>query len=144
MTVPFDPTNPVVALCARGIAADGEPDVARRLYEEAWTLRTDDFDAAIAAHYLARQQATVEQEAHWCAVALAHAEQVSDGRAESLLPSLLLNLGDAQRRAGDRESAQRAASRAQGLVETLPLGGYRDFISMGVERLSRRLQAESR
>ncbi|HEX4931662.1 MAG TPA: hypothetical protein VFV33_00700, partial [Gemmatimonadaceae bacterium] len=134
------PDTPVDALCARAIAAEGEPEVARRLFEEAWALRSDDFEAAIAAHYLARHQPTVADELHWCARALAHAERLADGRAVDLLPSLLLNLGDAQRRAGDVAGARTAARRAQALLQHLPSGGYRDFVALGVERLLQRLE----
>jgi hypothetical protein len=61
----FDPANRVVALCAEGMAREGEPGVALRLFEEAWAARTDDFEAAIAAHYVARHQPTAEEALRW-------------------------------------------------------------------------------
>jgi len=37
----IDPTNPVVVLCAEGMAAEGAPVAARRLFEQAWAARRD-------------------------------------------------------------------------------------------------------
>ena len=45
----IDPRNPVVALCAAGMAIKGDAEAARRLFEQAWDARTDDYDASIAA-----------------------------------------------------------------------------------------------
>jgi hypothetical protein len=56
----MDPNNPVVRLCAAGMAAEGEgrPADAKALFEQAWAESRDDFEACIAAHYVARHQAT--------------------------------------------------------------------------------------
>ena len=78
----IDPTNRVVALCAEGMAMEGSPADAMRLFEEAWASRTDDFEAAIAAHYVARHQPTPADTLHWNALAVHHAELVLDRRAE--------------------------------------------------------------
>src|SRR3954466_884063 len=113
MVEPIDPTNPVVALCAQGMAMEGTPDAARLLFEQAWDARCDDYDAAIAAHFLARHQPTPEDTLRWNEVAARHAEQIEDGRAEALLPSLYLNLADALAKVGQRDAALDAARRAQ-------------------------------
>ena len=54
----IDPHSPVARLCAEGMALEGTPAEAMRRFEAAWSARTDDYDAAIAAHFLARHQAT--------------------------------------------------------------------------------------
>src|SRR5688500_12732661 len=72
-----DPANTVVALCAEGMAAEGTPADARRLFERAWAARRDDYDAAIAAHFVARHQATPADALHWNALAVRHAEAVA-------------------------------------------------------------------
>ena len=46
--MPIDPNNPVVLLCAAGMERDGEPEEARRLFQQAWDARRNDYDAAIA------------------------------------------------------------------------------------------------
>lgn len=135
----MDPSNPVVALCAQGMSVEGTPDEARRLFEQAWAIRRDDFDAAIAAHFLARHQPTDAATLHWNALAVEHAEAVSDGRAAELLASLYLNLGDSHARLGQREPARAAVRRAAEHLVTLPPGGYRDLVAMGIDRLTHRL-----
>ena len=137
----MDASNPVVALCAQGMAVEGTPDEALRLFEQAWAIRSDDFDAAVAAHFLARHQPTDDATLHWNALAVEHAEAVSDGRSAELLASLYLNLGDSHARLGQQASARAAARRAAEHLVTLPPGGYRDFVAMGIDRLTQRLDA---
>lgn len=136
---PIDPTNPVVALCAEGMAAEGTPAVARELFARAWAARRDDYDAAVAAHFVARHQPTPAETLHWNALAVRHAEAVADGRAASLLASLYLNLGDAQAKVGDLAAARASASVAATHLATLPPGGYREFVALGVRRLATRI-----
>jgi hypothetical protein len=135
----MDPSNPVVALCAQGMTVEGTPDEARRLFEEAWAIRRDDFDAAIAAHFLARHQPTDAETLRWNALAVEHAESVPDDRCAELLASLYLNLGDSHARLGQRESARAAARCAAEHLEALPRGGYRDLVAMGIDRLTHKL-----
>ncbi len=133
--------NPVVALCAAGMAAEGTPAEARRLFEEAWAARRDDYDACIAAHFLARHQPTPEETLRWNALAVRHAESVADGRAAGFLASLYLNLGDAHAAVGEEAAAVEAARRAAGHLDALPAGGYREFVAFGIRRLRARLGA---
>ena len=135
----IDPTNRVVARCAEGMAREGEPEVAMRLFEEAWALRSDDFEAAIAAHYMARHQPSAADALHWNALAVHHAERVSDGRASELLASLYLNLADAHEKAGAQGPAALAVRRAAANLDRLPADGYREFLASGSRRLAERL-----
>jgi hypothetical protein len=140
--VTIDGTNPVVALCAAGMERDGTPDEARRLFEQAWEARQDDYDASIAAHFLARHQPTPEETLRWNAVAVRHAELVTDGRATELFASLYLNLADSLATTGETAAAIAASQTALERVELLPEGGYRDFVAMGIRRLRSRLGVE--
>jgi len=135
----IDPTNHVVALCAEGMAREGVPAEAKRLFEQAWDERSDDFEAAIAAHFVARHQPTAEETLHWNRLAVQHAELVSDGRAAGFLASLYLNLADAHETVGERASAAAAVRRAAAHLQLLPSGGYRDFVAMGIHRLAERV-----
>lgn len=139
MLDPIDAANPVVALCAKGMAEEGTPNVARSYFEQAWEARRDDYDAAIAAHFLARHQATAEDTLHWNMIAARHAELVADGRAGVLLSSLYLNLGDAQAKLGMNDAAIDALGRAREHLDALPDDGYRAFVAMGLDRLAQRL-----
>ncbi|TWE22654.1 hypothetical protein [Prauserella muralis] len=75
----LNPDNPVVRLCGEGMAAEaqGRPAEARTLFERAWQAATDDYEACVAAHYLARHQPTPEDTLHWNQVCLERADRVA-------------------------------------------------------------------
>lgn len=105
----MDTSNPVIQLCIQGTRAEFERrlDDARALYLQAWDARTDNYDASIAAHYVARFQDTAEASLRWNQLALEHAWAVHDGRAQDFLPSLYLSLGQSHELTGDPREAQR-------------------------------------
>jgi hypothetical protein len=142
MSEMIDLTNRVVALCAEGMAMEGSPADAMRLFEQAWASRSDDFEAAIAAHYVARHQPTPADTLRWNALAVHHAELVPDGRAAGFLASLYLNLADAHEKVGERESAASAVASAAMHLSELPAGGYRELVATGIRRLAERLGVE--
>lgn len=105
----MDPHNPVVKLCIEGTQAEfaGQPEIAHRLYQEAWTAARDDFEACIAAHYMARHQADPHDKLRWNQEALVRAEAVGDERVDNFYPSLYLNLGQSYEALGDLAEARR-------------------------------------
>ena len=135
----FDLDSAVVQLCAAGMAVDGDAAAARALFAKAWDARSDDYDASIAAHFVARHQATAEEMLFWNTVAVRHAEAITDGRANDLMASLYLNLGDAHRVLEHHLEARAAARCAHDALVHLPPGGYREFVAHGIERLQARL-----
>lgn len=135
----IDPTNPVVALCAAGMAVEGDSDAAQRLFAQAWDARTDDYDASIAAHFIARHQPNDADRLHWNALAAEHAERLQDGRARSLMASLYLNLADSLLVTGDLVAARDVVTRARARLADLPEDGYRDFVALGIGRVEVRL-----
>ena len=135
----IDPNNPVVRLCAEGMALEGTPALARQRFEAAWAARTDDYDAAMAAHFLARHQQTPLATLHWNKLALLHATAVTDGRAAAFMASLYLNLAAAHSDVGDHQSAALALQQADVHLASLPLDGYRNFVAMGIQRLAQQL-----
>lgn len=139
----IDSTNPVVALCAAGMAIEGDADAARRLFEQAWEARSDDYDASIAAHFVARLQPTDVDRLHWNALAVDHAERIEDDRARTLMASLYLNLADSLRATGDRDAARDTIGRARTCLRDLPEDGYRSFVEMGITRLEAQLASPS-
>lgn len=136
-----DPENPVVQLCAAGMAIEGDAPAARELFARAWALHRDDYEASIAAHYVARHQPTPEETLRWNALAVQHAEAVADDRVNSLLASLYLNLAESHRVVGNKAEAAAAGRRAREALIHLPAGGYRDFVAAAIERLHTRLPA---
>jgi tetratricopeptide (TPR) repeat protein len=103
----MDPNNPVVKLCAAGMAAEGKgrQAEAKALFEQAWAAHTDDFEACIAAHYVARHQATAEAELDWNREALRRADAAADERVREFYPSLYLNLAHSLEKLGQIATA---------------------------------------
>jgi hypothetical protein len=131
--------NRVVQLCAAGMAIDGDPAAAHSLFMQAWESRLDDFDASIAAHFLARHQTSPQEALHWNCLALQHAEAVAGSRANPLFASLHLNLGESYRALGRYSESMASVTQGLSSLAFLPPDGYRDFIARGLERLQERL-----
>jgi hypothetical protein len=128
-----------VQLCAAGMAVDGDPAAARRYFLRAWEARRDSYDACIAAHFLARHQPTPAEVLHWNELATAYAEAVPDNRAQPLLSSLYLNLGDSYLAVGRSADAARAAQRGLAALKHLPTDGYGAFVARALARLNARI-----
>ena len=130
----MDPNNPVIQLCQAGMTAEyaGRIEDARRLFMEAWEARQDDYDACVAAHYLARSQERPEEVLRWNQAAIDHASRVEDGRVTEFYPSLYLNLGWSHESLGDPEKALENYRLASQRLEDLPAGPYRDIVEGGI------------
>lgn len=108
----MDPNNPVIQLCADGMQAEGEgrSEDARELYKRAWKESKDDFDdfdACIAAHYLARHQPNAKETFRWNKVALERAGAMEEETVKGFYPSLYLNMGKSHEDLGDPDEARR-------------------------------------
>ena len=91
----MDTDNPVIKLCIDGTRAEfeGRRGDARALFRQAWEAARDDYEACIAAHYVARCQDRPEDTLRWNECALRHALAVGDDRVLAFFPSLYLNMG---------------------------------------------------
>jgi hypothetical protein len=105
----MDLDNPVIQLCVEGTQAEfrGEIDTACALYAQAWEAAEDDFEACVAAHYVARHQADPLQRLHWNQVALDRANAVGDSRVVEFYPSLFMTMGQSFELLGNQEEARR-------------------------------------
>jgi tetratricopeptide (TPR) repeat protein len=105
----MDLNNPVIKLCAAGTQAEfaGKKDNACELYHQAWKAASDDFEACIAAHYMARCQDSPEEILRWNREALERANAVKDGRVKEFYPSLYLNMGHSYELLGNQDEAKR-------------------------------------
>jgi hypothetical protein len=104
----MDLNNPIIQLCMEGSRAEFEHRIndARLLYDQAWRNHKDDYEACIAAHYVARFQETLEDTLHWNQAALNHADAANDERVRDFYPSLFVNLGHSYEALGDQVNAQ--------------------------------------
>jgi tetratricopeptide (TPR) repeat protein len=105
----MDPNNPVLKLCIEGSRAEyeGRPEDARKLYEQAWEAASDDYEACMAAHYVARFQENPEDVYRWNQEALNRADAAADERVKDFYPSLYLNMGRSYELLGRHQEAQR-------------------------------------
>lgn len=113
----MDTDNPVVQLCIQGTQAEYARRYAEAaaLYRRAWELASDDYEACIAAHYVARLQPSPQDALHWDQEALKRAGAVQDGRVQDFYPSLYLSLGRSYELLGDAAAAQHFYDRAAAL-----------------------------
>lgn len=138
----MDPNNAIVKLCANGMAAEsaGRAAEAKQLFERAWNESTDDFEACIAAHYVARHQPTADETLRWNLEALRRAEAAADERVRGFYPSLYLNLAHSLETTGSAAEALRYYSLADAELAGLPPGPYANLVRVGVEAGLRRLR----
>ncbi len=105
----MDQRNHVIQLCIQGTQAEfrGERDRAREIYQKAWVIASNDYEACIAAHYLGHLEDDPEQKLHWDRVALEKANSCGDDAVNEFFPSLYLNLGHSHELLGNRAEAQK-------------------------------------
>ena len=101
--------NKVVDLCVEGTRAEyqGDVEAAAALYRQAWEAARDDYEACIAAHYMAHVQKDAGEMLRWNQEALNHAEKVENGLVDTFYPSLYLNMGRSYELLGNRVEAQK-------------------------------------
>ena len=110
-------SSPVVQLCVEGTRAEfaGRLAEAAALYRRAWETASGDYEACIAAHYVARVQTTVEDALRWNEEALRRADASGDARVRDFYPSLYLCLGRSYEEVGDSARSRRYYDLAAGL-----------------------------
>ncbi|QHC26531.1 hypothetical protein [Streptomyces sp. GS7] len=125
----MDPELQVVRLCVAGMQAEaeGRPEAALGLFQRAWGSARDDYEACIAAHYLARHQNSPEETLRWNQECLDRADLVGDERVRGFYPSLYVNMGEAHRELGQLASAHAYFARAAERVADAPQGEYGDW-----------------
>jgi hypothetical protein len=104
----MDLNNPVIRLCIAGTQAEfeGKNEEACELYLKAWNTVTNDYEACVAAHYVARCQDSPEEILRWNREALARASAVKDDSVTDFYPSLYLNMGRSYELAGNQAEAK--------------------------------------
>ena len=121
--IAMDLTNPVIQLCIQGTRAEfeGRHEDARALYQQAWDLTKEDYEACIAAHYVARFQDSPAQTLQWNRIALERADASDPELVKEFYPSLYLNMGRSCEAMDDPAEAKRyyALAAEAGIPENL-------------------------
>lgn len=125
-----DPENIVVQLCAQGMQAETEGrDVqARDLFLQAWEAAEDDYDACIAAHYLARHQPTPQETLRWNQECLTRADKVGDDRVRGFYASLHGNMARAHRDLNQIKQAREHFLSAAKHIDDVPAGPHQQWL----------------
>lgn len=131
----FDPENNIVKLCAAGMEMEGagNPKAALKLFEQAWNEATNDHEKFTAAHYVARQQQSVEEKLRWDEIALTLALKVGDDKMKAIFPSLHLNVGKCYEDLKDFTKAKEHYDLGMSFTSFLGNDGYGRMIKAGLE-----------
>ena len=140
----MDPTNPIIQLCVQGVEAESAKrfEEARTYFEQAWRAATDDVEACIAAHYIARNQSDLEQALWWNQIELARADRAGGERVKSFYSSLHLNLAMAHEKLGQVGIARHHYHRANETLSDIDDGEHRVLVDYCVTRGLKRTQEQ--
>jgi tetratricopeptide (TPR) repeat protein len=121
--------NPVVQLCGQGMQAeaDGREADARDLFLQAGETATDDYEACVAAHCVARRQPTPAETLHWNQECLDRVDRVGDDRVKAFYASLHLNMARAHADLYQPEAAREHYRQAAAHLPDVPPGQYADW-----------------
>ena len=138
----MDPNNAVVKRCVEGMQAEaaGRLEDARTIFLQAWEASQDDFEACIAAHYVARHQDSPEDTLKWNQEALDRAARAGEA-ANEFYPSLYLNMGWSHEQLEQPEEAEKFYLLAASRLEALPAGPYREMVEEAIANGRKRLNA---
>lgn len=130
----FDPNNPIIQLCARGMEMEGkgQPEDARSLFLQAWKQATNNFEKFTAAHYVARHQNSVKDKLEWDQTALELALKINNDTVQGALPSLYLNIAKCYEDLGDFNQAKKNYESALAFCNFLPDTGYGNMLKTGI------------
>lgn len=105
----FDPNNNVVKLCVQGMDMEGKSktEEASRLFLQAWSEATSDFEKFTAAHYVARHQKSVPDKLKWVETALQFALKINNDTVKGAFPSLYLNIAKCYEDLSDFDNAKK-------------------------------------
>ena len=138
----MDPDNPVVKLCVKGMQAEAQDrsDEALTFFMQAWEACKDDYDACIAAHFVARHQENPQDMLYWNKESLIRASAVGDERVQMFYPSLYLNMGYSYELLGNVTEALRYYELAASQADELPDGPYSETVRNGIANGRKRVE----
>ncbi|AGY80809.1 NAD(+)--rifampin ADP-ribosyltransferase [Carnobacterium inhibens] len=109
MRMKFDPSNPIIQLCMKGMALEesGNLDDAIEAFIEAWNQTSDDYERFIAAYHLGLRQNNVDDKLKWMKKSLACALKINDDDVKSAYPTLYLTIANCYEAMNDTTNARK-------------------------------------
>ncbi len=130
----FNQDNEIIKLCADGMAAEGQGEMAKAksLFLQAWEESRSDFEKFTVAHFVARHQETVSDKLKWDQTSLEMALKVKDENIKGSFPSLYLNIGKCYEDLNELDLAKKNYQLADSYLDFLPEDGYGTMIKSGI------------
>jgi tetratricopeptide (TPR) repeat protein len=109
MSAKFDPRNPIIQLCMKGMALEesGNLDDAMDVFLKAWDQTSDDYERFIVAYHLGIRQKSVDDKLKWMEKSLGFALKINDENVRSAYPTLYLNIAKCYEELNDTENARK-------------------------------------
>ena len=109
MSAKFDPRNPIIQLCMKGMAMEesGDLDGAMDVFLKAWDQTSDDYERFIVAYHLGIRQENVDVKLEWMEKSLGFALKINDENVRSAYPTLYLNIAKCYEELNDTENARK-------------------------------------
>lgn len=99
------------------LEAKDKPDEASKIFLQAWSEATNDFEKFLAAHFVARHQKEVQSKLKWLQTALQFALKVNTEAVTGAFPSLYANIAKCYEDLGDAENAKKNRELAASFAE---------------------------
>ena len=108
MTMTFNPTNPIIQLCIKGMALEesGSLDDAMNTFMKAWEQSSDDYERFISAYHVGLRQKSATDQLKWLQQSLDFALKIDDENVRSAYPTLYLKMANCYERLNDSEKAK--------------------------------------
>jgi tetratricopeptide (TPR) repeat protein len=139
----IDPSNRIVQLCAEGMSAEfqGKFAESEALFNQAWESASNDFEAFIAAHYMARRQLSLEEKLKWNLESYHLANKIDGDGMKKFFPSLCLNVGKSYEDIGQIQEATHYYQLAADYSDKLSDNTYGNMIKSGITEGLKRVGA---
>jgi hypothetical protein len=121
----FSPSNPIVKLCLQGMEMEvkQKPEEACKIFFQAWTDATNDFEKFLAAYYVARHQKNVPDKLRWLETALNCALKINNEAVNAAFPALYSSIAGCYEELGDPAEAKKNHELAVSLKDKITDNG---------------------
>lgn len=139
----IDPSNKIVQLCSEGMNAEfeGRLEESKALFNQAWESASDNFEAFIAAHYMARRQLSLEEKLKWNLESYHLANTIDGDGMKKYFPSLCLNVGKSYEDLGQIQEAIQYYQLGADYSDILSENPYGNMIKSGITEGLKRVGA---